>query len=601
MAKIGQGILPDRIFGGLGQPDYTAGWMINRLMGVHHYGQKTPAIPKPNERVQLTVTVSADQPVESITAWVSTDEWQTQEKLPFTKHTLSWHSILWTYVQEWRLSLPPQPEGTMLRYKIGARQSGLADYFFPESHSDSFNKATHYSIYYGADGLSEWAKDAIVYQIFIDRFYPGQGKAWQLSQNLKNPFGGTLRGVIEKLGYIQSMGFNAIWLTPIFESPSQHGYDITDFYKINSRLGSMADFNELIAKAHRLGIKVIFDFVANHCSRNHPYFIDALKTQSSAFHDWFVWKTWPDYECFYDVRNLPKINLRYGSPAREYLLDCAQYWLKLGVDGYRLDHAHGPEMDFWVDFRRVCAETNPDVWTFGEITQPADVLMNYGGGLNGTLDFLLCQKLRETFGTRSINLSEFGAFVENHFEYYPEEFSLPSFIDNHDMNRFAFLAQDDQRYLKLALFVLGMLPGAPIIYYGTEIALSQNQSIHASGAQGFDESRLPMNWEESESSDLPAYFNQLWEIRRRYPCIHQKPWKVIGCDDRQDVLVLGKPEDESAFLIINRSEHEIQTSIPLKQSGVYLDLMTEKPCSSTNQELQVALPPVSGIVIFRAE
>jgi len=601
MAKIEKKILPDRIFGELGQPDYTAGWMINRLKGVHHYGQKSPVIPKPNERVQLTVTVTADQPVESIAAWVSTDEWQTQAILPFTKHNLSWHSILWTYVREWRLTLPPQPEGIMLRYKIGARQPGSATYFFTESQSGSFERATHYSIYYGADGLSEWAKDTIVYQIFIDRFNPGQGKAWQISQNLKSPFGGTLRGVIEKLGYIQSMGFNAIWLTPIFESPSQHGYDITDFYKINSRLGSLADFNELIAEAHRLGIKVILDFVANHCSRNHPYFVDARKTPDSEFHDWFVWKDWPDYECFYNVRNLPKINLQYGSPARAYLLDCAQYWLKLGVDGYRLDHAHGPEMDFWVDFRRACAEIRSDVWTFGEITQPADVQKNYGGGLNGTLDFLLSQKLRGTFGTKLINLSEFGAFVESHFKYYSKEFSLPSFLDNHDMNRFAFLAQDDPRDLKLALLVLAMLPGAPIIYYGTEIALSQNQSIHASGAQGFDECRLPMNWNELESSDLPAYFNQLWEFRRRYPRIHRKPWKVINCDDRQDILILGKQENEAAFLIISRSEHEVQISIPVKQHVGYLDLMTKKPCPSKDHELQVTLPPVSGMVMFRVD
>ncbi|MDY6874011.1 MAG: alpha-amylase family glycosyl hydrolase [Chloroflexota bacterium] len=587
---------PDRIFGELGQPEYTAHWTISRLRGVHHQGQKTPVIPRPNDRVQLTATTTLDQSVEVVVAWVTTDEWATQKEVAFEKNGLSWNSVMWTYLQEWRLTLPPQPEGAMLRYKIGARLPGSDALIFAETQSGSFEKATHYSLFYGADTLPEWAKEAIVYQIFLDRFDPGEGKLWPQNQDINQIFGGTLRGVTEKLPYLQAMGFNALWLTPIFESPSQHGYDTTDYAKINPRMGTLEDFRVLVDAAHRLDIRIILDFVANHCSNKHPFFLDARQNSDSEFHDWFVWKDWPEYESFYDVRNLPKINLAYGSPAREYMLKMARHWLELGVDGYRLDHAHGPEMDFWVDFRRACASVKPDVWTFGEITQPADVQRNYGGGLGGTLDFLLSQRLRWTFGAQTQRLSELGAFIESHFEYFPESFSLPSFIDNHDMDRFMLLAKGDQRLLKLALLMLAVLPGPPIIYYGTEIALSQERSIHSPGALGFDESRRAMAWEEVDSADLPDYLQRLWEVRGQYPDLYCKPWHVVKADDHRDILVLGKDED-AAFFLTNRSERDVQLSIPVKQNKPYHYLIRGGACPVENRILKLTLPPVSGMLL----
>ncbi len=180
----------------------------------------------------------------------------------------------------------------------------------------------------------------------MDRFNHGAGKAWKQTSDVCQPFGGTLAGVIAKLPYIKEMGFNAIWLTPIFASPSHHGYDTSDYFQINPAFGTLEEFNLMVSEAHRLGIRIILDFVANHCSNEHPYFQDALKNENSSYHDWFVWKKWPAYDSFFDVGTMPKINLSYGSPARDHLLSAAKYWLELGVDAYRLDYAYGPEHDF---------------------------------------------------------------------------------------------------------------------------------------------------------------------------------------------------------------------------------------------------------------
>jgi glycosidase len=393
---------------------------------------------------------------------------------------------------------------------------------------------------------------------------------------------------------MKSRGFNAVRLTPIFTNPSHHGYDISDYYQVNPRLGSLEDFRWLLDRAHQLDMKVILDFVANHCSSQHPFFVDAVRDPHSRYHDYFVWKQWPQYACFYNIQTMPKFNLAYGSPARDYLLESAQYWLSLGVDGFRLDYAHGPEQDFWVDFRQACTQFNPEHWTFAEIVQPADVQASYAGGVGGTLDFLLCQAIRLTFGQQTWCLSQFCGFLQHHFDYFPKDFSLPAFIDNHDMNRFLVAANNDDRLLRLALLVLYVLPGAPIIYYGTEVPINQAQSIHAKNAQGFDEARLPMPWEAMEHSTLPDYLQKLAQFRHAYPDIHQTGWEVYLCDDQREMLVLKKKASYEFFLFINRSPREEQFSIRVESKETFLDLITEETYLSTSNHLTVMVEPRSA-------
>jgi glycosidase len=587
----------DHIFGDLDNPENGVKWLHERYQGIHHYQQKTPANPKPDESVHLWVTCSADLPVESVYLWFTTDDWGNQTERRFTKGKTIWKTELWSYLQEWEIILPAQAPGTMLRYKIGAKLQGSDTMVFADSQSANFDSATHFSIWYSENEGPQWAQEAIVYQVFVDRFNPGSNRAWPEHDDLRARFGGTLRGVIEKLPYLGEMGFNALWLTPIFSSPSHHGYDISDYYHINPNFGTLDDFLELLEKAHKLKIKIMLDFVANHCSSQHPFFLDAVKNQDSPYHDYFVWKGWPDYECFYNVRKMPKLKLAYGSPARDYLLQCAQYWLELGVDGFRCDYAHGPEGDFWVDFRRICEEVKPDCWTFGEIVQPADVQATYANGLGGALDFLLTQAIRLTFAQSEWTLSKFGAFLHSHFSYFPQGFSLPAFIDNHDMNRFLFAAQEEEQVLRTALLVLYSLPGPPIIYYGTEVPLSQRKSIHAKGAQGFDEARLPMRWEGLDDGSLSAYLATLADIRHKYPQVWQTGWQVHDVDDVEKTIVLGKGIQESFFLLINNSAEERHFSIQINQPGRYQDVIIQKSYGCADNKLVISLQPCTSVLL----
>lgn len=587
----------DHIFGDLDKPINSINWLIERSRGVHHYHQKSPANPGPGDCVRLMVTCSAEVPVESVHLWMTTDDWVHHNKHRFSPAKVLWKTELWTYLHEWELTLPPQPAGTMLHYKIGAQLQGSKSIVFADSQSDDFQQATHFSIFYGEIHSPAWVDNAIIYQIFVDRFNPGKGRPWNETSGLRQYFGGSIKGVTEKLSFIKKMGFNTVWLTPVFASPSHHGYDISDYYQINPKFGSMDDYLELLEIAHRQKIKVIMDFVANHCSNEHPFFQDAIKNPDSPYHDYFVWKNWPEYECFYNVRSMPKFNLAYGSPARDYLLECAQFWMGVGVDGFRLDYAHGPEQDFWVDFRKACEAVNADCWTFGEIVQTADIQATYAGGLMGTLDFLLCQALRLTFGQLKWPLSTFAGFIQRHFSYFPQGFTLPSFIDNHDMNRFLVTANQDERLLKMALTMLFILPGQPIIYYGTEAPLSQHQSIHAKGAQGFDEARLSMPWKIVETSAWPALLSILSQIRLNHPETWQTGWHIVAINDQSETLVLEKQPSQNYLLVINRSEEDQSLAVSITQPGKYRDVISHQEYTCENNELVMKLPAFTVLLL----
>ena len=594
-------VIPDHIFGDLDLLENSAPWQVKRLSGVHHYNRKNPCNPRPGDEVRLVVSTSDEQVYSRVRVWYSTDEWATRQELTLSKTELIWDTPGWGGLQYWEGTLPAQDKGTMLRYRLAAYSPCSEKWLFADDQAEAFDQATNYSIWYDKDKTPEWAKKALVYQVFVDRFNPGRGRQWAQTEDLTKPFGGTLSGVTQKLDDIQRMGFDTLWLSPIFSSPSHHAYDVSDYYQINPRFGSGEDFDSLLEKAHNKGMRVILDFVVNHCSNQHPAFLDAQAHQDSPYHDWFTWEPWPEsYQCFYEVKEMPELDLSYGKPARAYLLECARYWLRRGVDGFRLDYAHGPEQDFWVDFRRACRRVNPACWTFGEVVAPADIQASFAGGIDGSLDFLLCQALRLTFAQQTWPLSRLAGFLESHWDHYPADFSLPAFIDNHDMNRFIFSAHADVRLLKLALLLLYALPQPPVIYYGTEFGLSQKRSIHSEGGLGFDEARLPMDWEKAEGEDLRGYLAQLANMRKVHAAVRHAKREILHCDDQSETLVLaigaGK---ERLWVALNRSElSQVLTLNVSEADGLYNGLNAEYFKAKAGQ-LRLTLSPLSGLVLVQ--
>jgi len=198
---------------------------------------------------------------------------------------------------------------------------------------------------YGVDRLGPpaWARQAVIYQVFVDRFYPGHGRSWLQTTDLRGFCGGTLWGLAEKLDYVAGLGINCLWLSPIFPSPTHHGYDATDLRNVEPRLGGNEALRALVTEAHRRDIRVLLDFVCNHVSDKHPLFLEARSNPNSPHRHWF---TFDDseigYRTYFGVRSMPEVNVA-NPEARKWLIDAASFWLReFDVDGYRLDHAMVP-------------------------------------------------------------------------------------------------------------------------------------------------------------------------------------------------------------------------------------------------------------------
>jgi glycosidase len=387
-----------------------------------------------------------------------------------------------------------------------------------------------------------------------------------------------------------------LYLSPIFPSPSHHGYDTTDFFGIEPRLGALEDFKTLLNDAHQHQMRVVLDFVPNHCSDQHPIFRDAIQNPNSAYRDWFTFKHWPDeYATFFGVRSLPQLNLRCP-PARQHILDAASYWLKLGVDGFRLDYAIGPTPDFWAAFRQAIRTVKPDCWTFGEVVDPPDAQLAFEGGLDGCLDFVLLEGLRQAFAFHRWSADQLGAFLDRHEAFFPESFSRPCFLDNHDMNRFIWAAGGDLRRLKLAAMCQFTLAGAPLVYYGTEVGLSQARDVRQEGMGLPHESRQPMLWDKAQDTELLHYYQALIQVRRQEASLRQGSRKTLYADKAVLAYVRTQGEDKVAT-ILNLADEERRVVFAGDWNAMLLASHSDCQVVKVPEGVSVLLAPVSGVII----
>lgn len=536
------------IFGTLATPELRQLHHQIARLGVQHGREIAPLIPKPNTPITLFATIGHDFSARHVACYYTTDGSipignrgvaQNGMVVQFQLDGYVWDSITWGYHARWTGHIPPQSDNTLIRYRIGAWTDDVhqpeifADYpelkatteraagaFFrgepvPPLPPIGDSMGRIFTIHVSDMSAPEWAKSAIIYQIFVDRFYAGDGHAWLQTSDLRQPFGGTLWGVRDKMDYIADLGVNCIWLTPTFVSPSHHGYDIIDYFQTEPRMGGDDALRAVVESAHRRGIRVLLDLVCNHVSSQHPYFVDALNNPHSPYREWFVFDDSPEgYKTFFGSAAMPHINLQIPT-ARDWMCSVGQYWLReFDIDGYRLDHANGPGADFWVDFRLACRAIKPDVFCFGEVVEAPNILRSYVGGLDGVLDFHIEDMLRRTYATGATTEAEFAEFLARHYAYFPDEFILPTFFDNHDMNRFLFAVKGDKSKLMRVAQAQFALPHPPIIYYGTEVGLSQNNGAHE--GVGLDESRLPMLWGDDQDAELLAFYKALIRKRREH-------------------------------------------------------------------------------------
>ena len=366
----------------------------------------------------------------------------------------------------------------------------------------------------------EWMKTAVFYQIFVERFFMGdEGKSktyinmkWGELPTPKSFAGGDLEGIIQKLDYLKELGVNALYLTPIFQSVSNHKYDISDYYKIDEHFGDKETFRRLVEGAHSRGIKVVLDAVFNHCSKEIAQFQDVIKNgKNSQYFDWFVVHGDKvdcknvNYECFASCAYMPKWNTS-NKAVQDYLVGIATYWIKeYNIDGWRLDVSDEISHEFWRDFRRAVKAVKPDCVLIGENWHDANAYL-HGDQYDSIMNYAFTKACLDFYCFGNFNTKQFADKLNEILMRNTDAVNIMmlNLLDSHDTYRFITEAKNRDK-LKSALALLFMFVGVPCIYYGTEIALEGN----------FDpDSRRCMEWDRvGKERDVSTLVNGLAKIK----------------------------------------------------------------------------------------
>lgn len=475
----------------------------------------------------------------------------------------------------------------------------------------------------------DWVKHAIFYQIFPDRFakttQPRQGlwkstnlETWDSPPTLQGYKGGDLWGVIEKLDYLEDLGINALYFTPIFQSASNHRYHTHDYYRVDPMLGGNIAFEALLNAAHQRNIKVVVDGVFNHASRGFFFFNDILEHGPySAWLDWFKIEDWPvsaydgnkpaNYASWVNNRSLPQFN-HENPQVREYIMQVGEYWLKKGIDGWRLDVPNEVKVSgFWQEFRDRVKAINCDAYIVGEIWDDASQWLD-GTQFDGVMNYPFAEATIAFVGGErvikdSYNLIDFSPYpplsaseyqekIQDLLSLYDWQIQLTqlNLLDSHDTARLISATGGDQDTVKLATLLLFTFPGVPSIYYGDEVGLFGGQDPDC--RRSFPD---PKYW----NLEVLYYHKKLIGLRRQYPALRTGKYQSLFADnnvyvfarilDKQELIIAVNVGNSSTTVKVNNLNFSLAPTQVIYGEGKisWLD----------NHRFQLILPPRSGCII----
>ncbi len=470
----------------------------------------------------------------------------------------------------------------------------------------------------------EWVKDTVWYQIFPERFADGDPRnnppgslAWASDpqEGIHMHYGGDLQGVLDHLDYLQDLGINGIYFTPIFESPSSHKYDTTDYYRIDPAFGDNALFKHLVEAAHARGMRIMLDAVFNHCGWFHPWWQDVVKRgTSSPYYDCFFIEREPVVNFAFEDGQMPHLtpqemgNLNYSTFAftplmpkwntdnplvKEHLLGAIRYWTEeFGVDAWRMDVSNEVPHAFWREFRRFVHAINPQVYILGENWDNSSPWLQ-GDQFNGVMNYELTYPIWNLLGTPETVLERLDAGgyqneISKLLVSYPK-FNLPNMynlVDSHDTPRIDYKCAGDVRKVKLAYLLMLTFAGSPSIYYGSEVGLA--------GAPGHNRQCMPWNPADWDT-DLQQFVRSLIHLRRQHPTYRalDLDWLNIGGD--RWLGYRKHSEEETLVVVLNPTEEGLSVQLPtgILKPGWSTLIASEGVQSGAN----LTLPPFGFIVI----
>lgn len=426
-----------------------------------------------------------------------------------------------------------------------------------------------------------WYDEAVFYHI-----YP-LGLAGAPTENSYGPVEHRLNTLLPWISHIKEIGCNALYIGPLFESVG-HGYETTDYKKLDSRLGDNEDLKNFVAECHKTGIKVIFDGVFNHTGRDFFAFKDIQKNrEGSPYRDWYCnvnfggnteYNDGFSYENWGGYNLLVKLNQR--NPAvKDHICDAIRFWVsEFDVDGIRLDAADVLDFDFMQTLRHLANEVKPDFWLMGEVIHG-----DYSRWVNeGTLHSVTNYQLHKALysGHNDHNYFEIAHTVKRLYEMggsRPDGLKLYNFVDNHDVERI-YTKLNNKAHFAPVHIVMYTLPGIPSVYYGSEFAIDGRK-------EKWSDASLRPALNLSDFKDA-VKTNPATELISALGHARQKS-KALAYGDYRELLLTNRQyafsrnfEGESAVVTVNNDDSDFTMTVAVENSGTYVGVLSGEKVSA---------------------
>jgi cyclomaltodextrinase / maltogenic alpha-amylase / neopullulanase len=450
-----------------------------------------------------------------------------------------------------------------------------------------------------------WARRAVFYQVFLDRFAngdptldPRNTQPWGSAPTSRGYTGGDLRGLTERLPYLEDLGVSAICLTPVFMSSSNHRYNTYDYRRIDPRLGTLEDFRLLLRESERRGMRVLLDGVFNHCGRGFFPFFDVMENGAdSSWADWFKIEGFPlqaygtpRFRAWLNCPELPEFNL--ANPAvRRYLLEVVDLWTRTGIGGWRLDAVpHVEHLCFWRELRETVRAANPSAYLLAEIWRDASPWLATGL-FDGATNYPFRELVLSFVVRRSMRPSEFAGRLADLLRRtgWPTCLTMCNLVGSHDTPRLWTLARGHEAAVKAALLLQFAFPGIPAIYYGDEIGLAGGRD---------PDNRRTMEWRRGHWNEgLRDCVRALAGLRRASRALQEGTWRTLVADDESGTCAFARSIGlEHVVVAVQNGPTDRIVSVDVgllerREGDIFRDVLGTQDPTLNNGYLTVRLPP----------
>ena len=514
----------------------------------------------------------------------------------------------------WAAELPASPRSSGYRFRIEDGETTL--YFGAAGVREEIPESGSFARPAAANRRNlppRWVRDAVFYQIFPERFAngdptndPRKTDPWGSRPGHYRYQGGDLAGITDHLTHIEELGATALYLNPIFTSPSNHKYDVADYNHIDPHLGELADFRGLMAQLERRGMRIVLDGVFNHSGDKHPAFRDLFERGSaSPYAAWYMVDSFPiapperpNYAAWNGYGHLPELRTDHPD-VLAHLHGAVRRWMAEGIDGWRLDAAERLEHRFWRTFRNVVREApggvEEDAFLLGEIWADPRAWLE-GDELDGVTGYRFRRACVAFFGEQSISAGEFARSLRTLLRAHPMVVTeaMVNLLGSHDTARWNTVCGGDAERAKLGLLFLLTWPGAPLIYYGDEVAMKGDRD---------PDNRRAFDWTESTwDRDLLHAIRQGLRVRRESPALRNALVDFRVAETDGGLLYMDRREGKDrAGVLVNRGPARVtvrlSTTLP---DGLWIDALQLSSARVDGGELIVDRVDRNAIYIFRS-